>query len=63
VDAIALGRHQHAIQPRSLAAEIAEDVDGAADFAFGLREGFAFLAGHIGRDLVEAAIQDFGGFV
>ena len=40
--------------------EIAEDVDGAPDFAFGFRQRLAFLARHFGRDLVEAAIQDLG---
>jgi hypothetical protein len=45
------------------AAEIAKDVDGAADFAFGLRERLAFLTSHVGGNCVEAPVQDFCGFV
>jgi hypothetical protein len=61
VHAIALGRHQQTIEARALAGEIPENVDGAADLAFGLGQGLAFLAGHVGRHLIEAAIEDVGG--
>ena len=55
VDAVALGGHQHARHARAFAREIAQDVDGAAHFALGLGQRLAFLARHVGRDLVETS--------
>ena len=50
VDAVALGRHQHAGHARAFAREVAEDVDGAPHFALGFGQRLAFLARHIGGD-------------
>src|ERR1035441_9260211 len=62
VDAVALGGHQHAGHARPFAAEIAEDIDGAAYFALGFGQRLAFLAGHVGGHLLEFPVEDVGGF-
>ena len=61
VDAVALGGHQHAGQARAFAGEVAEDVDGAAHFALRFGQRLAFLARHLGGQLLEPAVQDVGG--
>src|SRR5690348_2468316 len=62
VHAVAFGGYRHAGHARAFACEITEDVDCAADFAFGFGEGFAFFARHFGGNFLEAAIKDIGGF-
>jgi len=63
VDAIAFRWHQHAGHARALATEVAEDVDGAADFAFRLGECLAFLTGHVGGHGIEFPVEDIGRFI
>ena len=62
VDAVALGRNQHARQARAFAGEIAQDIDRAAHFAFGFGKRLAFFARHLRAELIELAIEDVGGF-
>ena len=63
MDAIALGGNQHAGHARAFAAEVAQDVDGAPHFALGFGQRLAFLARHVGAELIELAIHDVGGLV
>ena len=63
VDAVALGRDDMAGHARAFTGEIAKDVDGAAHFALGLGQCFAFFARHFGGDGIEAAVEEVGGFV
>ncbi len=62
VDAVALGGREQAGQPRALAGKVAEDVDRAAHLALRFGQRLAFLARHFGGDLLEAAVEDGGGF-
>ncbi len=41
--------------------EVAEDVDGAADFALGFGKRLAFLAGHVRAELIELLLENVGG--
>ena len=56
---VALGRNLVAELPRALAAEVAQNVDGALHLAFGFGQRFAFFASHLFADLREAALQEF----
>ena len=48
-------------QTRTFAGEIAKDVDRAAHFAFGLGQGFTFLARHVAGHGFEVLVEDVGG--
>ena len=45
---------------RTLAAEVAEDVDGSPDLALGFRQRLAFLTRHVRCDRIELPIEDVG---
>ena len=62
MNAIAFTGDQVAGEAGAFRAEVAEDVDGAADFAFGFGKGFAFLAAHLFAELVEFLFENVGDF-